>query len=41
MTWKIFLVAWAAGALGVTLGRWLLGRGAARVPRQQEQSDKG
>ena len=26
MTWKIFLVAWAAGTFGVTLGRWLWAR---------------
>ncbi len=22
MSWKAFLVAWASGTLGVTLGRW-------------------
>jgi len=37
MTWKIFFVAWMAGTLGATLGRWFWSRQERRkLPPKKE-----
>ena len=38
MRWESFLVAWVAGIVGVTLGRWLWGRRATRASQHQKQN---
>jgi len=35
MSWKVFLVAWAAGTVGASFGRWLWGKLSHRPKRRE------